>query len=244
MRYFLTKAIILKRQVSGENDWYLTMFSPEFGMLRAVARGSRKIASHQGPHLDTLNLCQFQLYRNANRLLITDCKVEKNYLEIKNDLQKSLLGFTIIELLLRSIQEDSPNPELFELTKQSLDNLARESSELHLEEFKIKLLKEAGSWPDVSLCYFCQNKCHVDQPLFCDCEGHLSCPSCQHNCHSGMNEINFQTIKLAKFLADKNHLLVNLKITPEQLYGLKKLTTIFMQNYLRHEINSEKLLYC
>ncbi len=244
MRYFLTRALILKKQTSGENDWYLTLFSPEYGMIRALSRGSRKILSHKGPHLDTLNLCQFQLYRNGNRLMITDCKVEQTYLEIKNDFKKSLLGFTIIELLLRTIQEDSPNPELFELTTQTLDNLAGESSELHLEEFKIKLLKEAGSWPDISLCYFCQTKCHDHQPFFCDCEGRLACSSCLHRCPESVDEINFQTIKLAKFLADKNHLLVNLKITPQELFGLKKLTTIFLHNYLHHEINSEKMLYC
>jgi DNA repair protein RecO (recombination protein O) len=244
MRHFLTKALILRKQPSGENDWYLTLFSPELGKIRAVSRASRKICSQKGGHLDILNLCQFQLYHNNNRLLITDCKIENSYLGIKNHLQKSLIGFTITELLLKTIQEEAENPELFAITIQALDDLSQRDDDLTLEEFKIKLLREAGSWPDIALCYFCQNKWTEAAPIFCDHQGHLCCQDCltaNKNCH---DQVCFNTIKLAKFLAEKNHLPVNLKVTREQLFGLKKLTAVFMQNYLHQELNSEKLLYC
>jgi len=244
MRHLLTKALILRKQTSGENDWYLTLFSPEIGKIQALARSSRKICSQKGAHLDTLNLCNFQLYRNNDRYLVTDCRVENAHLPIKSSLRKSLMGFAVSEMLLRTVQEETENQELFQLTLKTLENIGLESenTDLQLEEFKIKLLKEAGSWPDISLCYYCQSKCCSEQAYFCDCEGHLCCHHCLSCSHNEMDPVTFHTIKLAKFLADKNDLLVNLKITPEQLFSLKKLTAIFLQNYLHRELYSERYL--
>jgi DNA repair protein RecO (recombination protein O) len=247
MRHFLTTALILRKQPSGENDWYLTLFSPEYGKIRAVSRSSRKIASNKGSHLDILNLNQFQLYRNGDRLLITDSKVENSFQDLKNDLQKSLYGFTITELLLKTLQEDSENPELFQFTLQALEAISREKSEsnaneLHLEEFKIKLLREAGSWPDIALCSLCQNRWQEHSEIFSNGEGQLCCDSCLSGHPQYHERITFNTVKLAKFLSDKNGLPCALKITPEQLFSLKKFTSTFLRNYLHQELYSEKIM--
>lgn len=243
MRYLLTQAIIIKKQASGENDWYLTLFSPELGKIQALSRSSRKILSQKGSCLDTLNLCTFQLYKKNDRYWVTDCKTENTFQNIKNNLEKSLLAFTILELLIRTVQEDEDNHQLFELTGRALDSLSQEKNDLFIEEFKVKLLKLAGSWPDISLCDGCQKKWGAkENPILSDHEGHLFCGSCQQLNPSATQEISFNIIKLANYLSMKTTMSPKLKITSQELFQLKKITSRFLEKYLHYELHSEKIM--
>lgn len=242
MRYLLTKAIILKKQTSGENDWYLTLFSPELGKIQALSRSSRKILSQKGSRLDTLNLCIFQLYKKNDRYWVTDCQMENSFGNIKNDLEKSLLAFTVLELLLRTIQEEEENRQLFDLTIRALENLALEKTDLFLEEFKVKLLKLAGSWPDLSLCETCQKKWTPDDTILSDHEGRLFCSTCQQLHPTATQEVTFNIIKLANYLSLQEKLPQKLKISQQDLFQLKKITALFLGKYLHHELHSEKVM--
>jgi DNA repair protein RecO (recombination protein O) len=242
MRYLLTKALIIKKQPSGENDWYLTLFSPELGKIGALSRSSRKIGSRKGAHLDPLNLCTFQLYGKNGHYWITECKTEKAFLEIKNDLERSLLAFTILELLQRTIQAEEENGRLFGLTIHALEQLSAEHNELFLEEFKIKLLKTAGSWPDLTICSACERKLDSGDTILTDNEGRLFCPVCQQLHPAASREIDFRTIRLANFLSLEQPLPSGLKISRENLFHLKKMTALFLGRYLHQELLSEKIL--
>jgi DNA repair protein RecO (recombination protein O) len=242
MRYILTKALILRKQPSGENDWFLTLLSPEHGKIQAISRSSRKILSQKGCHMDPLNLCNFQLYKKADRFMVTDCKLETPFLGIKSDLAKSLLGFTILELLLKTIQENEDNFALFKLTLKALEKLNETSDELNLEEFKIKLLKIAGSWPEVSNCHQCQHKWTPENLINCDQEGRFYCETCVTSTNTSGQLISFNTIKLANYLSQEHVQKINLVISEQELFHLKQLTAIFLGKYLHHELKSEKLM--
>ncbi len=243
MRYFNTTGLILKKQTSGENDWYLTIFSPEYGKIQAVSRSSRKISSHKGSHLEPLNLCSFQIYRQGDCLLITECKVEKAHFSIKSDLAKSMAAFTILEMLLRSIQADSQNPELFLLTLNTLDQLDLELNQLKLEEYKIRLLKDGGSWPNLSQCTYCHKTWQSTDLIACDQQGHLSCEDCLPLANHNLEKLPFNILKLAKFLAERGTSQTKIIIDANQLFQLKKLVGLFMQNYLQQELKSERLYF-
>lgn len=242
MRYLLTKALIIKKQASGENDWFLTLFSPELGKIQALSRSSRKILSHKGSRLDPLNLCTFQLYKKNDRYWVTECQTDDTFPNIKNDLEKSLLAFTVLELLLRTVQEDEDNRQLFALTVHALESLSREKNELFLEEFKIKLLKLAGSWPDLSICDGCQKKWSAGDILLGDHEGRLFCQNCRQIHSSATQEISFNIMKLANYLSVEKDVSTKLKITSQDLFQLKKLTALFLGKYLHYELHSEKIL--
>jgi DNA repair protein RecO len=255
MRYFSTTGIILRKQNSGENDFFVTIFSPEYGRLQAISRSSRKITSIKGPHLDPLNYGRFQLYKNGDRYLLTECKIENAFQLIKGNLDKCLYSLAACEILLKSIQDAQESPELFQLFLRTLEKLEKEDQHnLILEEFKIKLLKISGSWPDISKCYFCQNKwqttngdsrraAHIAAQIWIDQIGNLNCLNCLPLSHNKLDNISFDAVKLAHFLAEYSTEQVTLKIRPEQLFALQKLTGIFLTNYLHCETRAEKILH-
>lgn len=243
-RYFSTQGIILRKQQSGEHDWFLTIFSPEQGRIQAISRASRKITSHKGSHLDPLNLCSFQFYRNGERLLLTECKVENAFVSLKSNLEQSLTALSLSELILKSINSDQENPELFQLFYRYLQLLNQNAlSPLQLAEFKIKLLRNAGSWPDLSLCFFCQKKWQESSSIWVDSETHLCCEDCLTLSHNQLEAISFNSIKLANFLA--NYQAENLTIhTPaNNLFELHKITDQFLRQYFQHELKANPLNY-
>ncbi len=243
MRYFSTSGIILRKQNSGENDFFLTLLSPEHGRLQATSRSSRKITSLKGPHLDPLNYGTFQLYRSGDRYTLTECQIENTFPVIKADLEKSLYGLTICEILLKSIQDNQENQELFQLFLRTLERLeSSDQNHLTLEEFKIKLLKNSGSWPDIGVCNYCQQRWQADDDIWIDRIGNLNCLDCRHLNHDKLDSTSFDAVKLANFLAEYTTDQIKLNIKPTQLFDLQKITGIFLTNYLHCELKGEKIL--
>lgn len=244
MRYFSTNGIILRKQNSGENDWFLTIFSPEHGKIQAISKSSRKISSQKGGHLDLLNLCEFQLYKNGSRLLITECKVKEGFWEIKNDLQKSLYCMHLVEITLKFIQDDQPNLDLFKLLLITLNQINHgQHHQLLLENYKINLLKLSGLWPEISNCHFCQNKWQAKSQIWTDQEGRLTCQNCLTINNNNLQSISFNTIKLSHYLSSNNFsLLEKLRLDSNELFQLKKMTDLFLGNFLEYEIKSNQLL--
>ncbi|MFN2162508.1 MAG: DNA repair protein RecO, partial [Candidatus Promineifilaceae bacterium] len=51
-RTYRTEAIVLKRSDFGEADRLLTLYSKEFGKIRAIAKGARKPQSRKTGHVE------------------------------------------------------------------------------------------------------------------------------------------------------------------------------------------------
>ena len=54
-KYFQTESIVLNLFNLGEADRIVTLLTPNYGIIRAVAKGVRKPNSRMGGHLDILN---------------------------------------------------------------------------------------------------------------------------------------------------------------------------------------------
>lgn len=243
-RYFSTQGIILRKQQSGEHDWFLTIFTPEHGHIQALSRASRKITSHKGSHLDPLNLCSFQFYRNGERLLLTECKVENAFISLKSNLQQSLTALSLSELILKSINSDQENLELYQLFHRYLQLLNQNTlNQLQLAEFKIKLLRNAGSWPDLSCCFFCQKKWQDSSAIWIDSESHLCCEECLRLTHNQLEIISFNSIKLANFLANYEAANLNIHTPAKNLFELDKITDQFLRQYFQHDLKANPLSY-
>jgi DNA repair protein RecO (recombination protein O) len=244
MRYLGTTGLILRKQNSGENDWFLTIFSPEHGKIQAVSKSSRKIPSKKGSHLDLLNLCQFQLYKNGTKYLITECKLQQGFLSIKNDLEKSIYSLHLAEIALKFIQDDLPNPDIFKLLIETLNQLENsDNHQLLIENYKINLLKHSGLWPEISNCHFCQIKWQAQEKIWTDQYGHLTCQNCLNLNQNNLESISFNTIKLSHFLSsNKLSQPSKLRLTKNDLFQLKKLTDLLLHNFLQHELKSSQLL--
>jgi len=257
-----TRGIILKKHAFGENDFSVTIYSPELGKIQATAKGARKIKSSLAGHIETLNLCEFQLYKSPARYTMVQCHVLENFKSIRADFDKAMIAGLMVEIFHKSTLTSEHSQELFYLLQQSLLKLS--SSEQHfltVESFKLNLLQHIGALPDLESCASCNQRLCNETKVWLEPNGHLQC----HNClypeiavqqfftpdknftnpdYDPKNKlIEFNIIKLIHYLIQPfTRTNQKLTVTPQQKEQLQYITRFFLQHFLDREIISEKML--
>lgn len=243
MRYQSLTGLILKKQNRGENDSFLTIFSPELGKINALGKSTRKIISSKGSHLETLNLCHLQIYKLGEQNIVTECRTQKSFLKIKNDLKKSLYAQTVLEITNKSTEGPDQSAEIFQLLISTLNQLEQDNQEeFTLEKFKIRLLNLQGILPEIAYCFYCTEKWQNNQNASLDQLGHLSCQNCVHLSEHKFQPVNFRIIKLIHFLSNTRQTDLNIKVSLEEVFQLRQISNIFLQNLLHQEVKTERLL--
>ena len=241
MRYLNITGIILKKYNIGEQDQYVTIFSPTLGRIDARARGARKINSSFIGHLEILNICELQLYKSQNHFTITQCQIKRSYKNIRETLHQSMLSFHLLEIFLKIAQSEENGEELFDLIAQTLEKIDQnKKNHLHIETFKIKMLAIAGALPNISHCGSCDIRWTTESMICIDDEGHISCS----NCSSGNQTLMpFNIMKLIHFIQRSSFDHVE-KITmnEQEKNILKKIMGIFLHNYISSELKTEKFI--
>lgn len=139
------EAIILKRSNFGEADRMLTVLTKNLGKISVVARGVRKITSRRAGNVELLNVVKLGLFKGKGYTL-TEAVSVQTFPRIKSNLAVSTAAFHILELINKILPEDDPNPRVFDLMKQVLDEFEASPRQIILRGFEIKLLKITGFW--------------------------------------------------------------------------------------------------
>lgn len=243
MRNLSTPGIILKKHNRGEYDQVITFFSPILGKIQATTKGSKKIDSVFTGHIEILNICKFQLYKNNQSYTITQCVNINNFAKLRNDLGKTTLALLIIEIFEKSILGEDNAQILYELLTTTIEQLSvSKQNFLCAENFKIKLLHHLGILPEISRCSKCNKRWQSNQQIWLDDGIQFKCFGCLNNRNQSLN-VPFNIIKLINFLKNSqsdNEILI--KIGKREMDQLKTINNIFLQNYLNQEIKTEKIL--
>ena len=72
-RSYRTPAIILKRFDLGEADRLLTILTPQYGKLEAVAKGARKLTSHKTGHVELFTRADMLLNLGRELDVVNQC---------------------------------------------------------------------------------------------------------------------------------------------------------------------------
>lgn len=241
MRHTTATGIVLRKRNIGEQDQFVTFFSPELGKIETVARGARKNTSSFTGHIELLNICEFQIYKSAHSYTLTQCQIRQSFKNVRENLDLTMICFLLIEIFCKITQPEEQSHELYNLLLETLDNINKDTkNELYIENFKIKILKIAGALPDISLCNNCQHRWKETDNIQADTEGHIFCMPCSPETTTS---IPFKTMKLLYYLTHQtNRDITNINLTTQEAKVLKGVTDIFLHNFLATELKSEKII--
>lgn len=147
--------INLKSTPMGESDRLLTILTEEYGLLRAVAPGSRKHKSSLGGRSSLFVVNQLLIAKGRNLDKIIQAESLASYPGLSQDLRKLTASQYLAELALFQALSDQPQTELFCLVRQNLDHLEALPSALTLAcltHATFHLLAVAGLAPQVLAC--------------------------------------------------------------------------------------------
>jgi DNA repair protein RecO (recombination protein O) len=178
-RNYQTQGIILKQTKLGEFDKIVTFYTPEFGKLRAVAKGACRPKSKLGGNVEPLTHSLMLLAKGRNLDIITQSQTINGFLALKSDLWRMACGLYILELIDAFTIEGGENPALFDLLLDILNQLSEpNSNEAALRYFELHLLHHLGYRPQLRRCVSCDSPLKPVVNFFSISKGGLLCPNC------------------------------------------------------------------
>lgn len=160
--------INLKAKPLGEYDRLLTILTPEYGLIRAIAPGARKHRSSLSGKSELFFVNQLLISKGRSLDKIIQVETIESYSGLSKNLGKLAAGQYLAELVLHQALSEQPQEQLFYLLREHLSRLERLSQEdlklpnlllAYLAHGIYHLLALDGIAPQVQMC------CATGRPL-------------------------------------------------------------------------------
>ncbi len=187
---YSTEAIPLRRTDYGEADRILTLFTPTYGKVRAIAKGARRTTSRLAGHLEPFTRTQLLLATGRDLDLVTQAEARARLDALRDGVWYATAAWYASELVERFLEDRDPHPRLyadFAHILRLLDELAarevageavRARSVLALRHFELRLLDELGYRPALHLCAGCDTPLRPAEAGYSAELGGALCPNC------------------------------------------------------------------
>ncbi|MCB0103094.1 MAG: DNA repair protein RecO [Anaerolineales bacterium] len=195
-RSFRASAIVLRHADWGEADRILTLYTREQGMVRALAKGARKVTSRKAGHLQPFTHISVQLAKGRDLLIVTQVETLNAFLPLHEDLMKTGHAAYAVELLLRfSYEEEGANPSVFRLLVETFERIQKETDVwLPIRYYEMRLLDAVGFRPQLFECANCNRKILPEDQFFSFMAGGVICPRCGEGLLN-LTRISLETLK-------------------------------------------------
>lgn len=151
-------AIVLRTVEFSESSLVVTLFTREFGKVRALAKGARRLKGPFESALDLLALCRIVFLRKSSEALdlVTESKLLRRFRPAGHDLSSLYAGYYVAELLNELTDDYDRHPELFDLADESLAAFsAGEPVGTRVLRFELVALRLLGHLPSLDRCVDC-----------------------------------------------------------------------------------------
>lgn len=244
MRLYRTEAVILTDSDLGDQDKVITLFSKNYGKVKAVAKGARRLKSRFSPAIQMLSYVTAVLYESKRTAMDTlnECEINSSFLGIRKDLLRLAYGYYVAELMMKFVQGSETPRFLFDLllkTLFSLEKISKQSLPALIHSFELKILSILGYRPFLEGCIDCGRpikKCNT--LYFSGYEGGILCPSCSKD--KAKKAISHKVVQWMSFLLTASlGKVVQVKLTQD----LRRELELIPQDYIPHRVGEALLSY-
>jgi len=242
-RVYKTEAIVLKRANLGEADNIITLYTPNLGKIRAVAKGSRRPKSKVGGHLDLLTQSSMLLAQGQNLDVITQCQTIQSFLPLRSDLWRTSCAIYLAELVDQFTPEHVENYPVYKLLQNALLWLCEaRNKELVLRHFELHLLSLLGYQPELYQCLVCRSKLAPEKNFFSASGGGVLCNNCVRN-EPIVRPLSVESLKVMRFILTGDYTAVSrLRINAELSYEMEQLLREYIRYLLEREVKSVEFM--
>ena len=119
------QALVLRTTDWSETSRIAALWTREFGKVRALAKGGRRLKSNFENALDLLTYCGIVFLRKSpgSLDLLTEAQVVRRFPRLRTDLAALYAAYYVAELLEDMTEEHDPHPLLFDAALETLDYL-------------------------------------------------------------------------------------------------------------------------
>jgi len=157
-----TQALVVRRVDFSNTSQVVTLFTRDYGTVRALAKGSRRVRSAFEGALDLLAQCRIVcLLRSGEALdLLIQAELVRPFAGLRRRLPCLYAATYVAELLAELAGERDPHPSLWDATTDLWQDLSERAFQPErLFRYEVQCLRELGVLPQWDRCAGC------DRPL-------------------------------------------------------------------------------
>jgi DNA repair protein RecO (recombination protein O) len=224
-RSIRASAVVVRHSDWGEADRLLTLYTREQGMVRALAKGARKITSRKAGHLQPFTHVTVQLAKGRDLLIVTQAETKTGY------------AAYVVELLYRfSYEEEGGNPTLFNLLVETLDRIEKEENAwLSIRYYEMRFLDAVGFRPQLFECVNCGREIVAEDQFFSFTAGGAICP----RCGQGLPNLMKISVEALKYLRHFQRSSYREAARAHPSFEVQKEAEILMQGYFTYLLERE-----
>jgi len=205
-----TQAIVIRAVPFGETSAVVTIFTRDFGKLRALAKGAWRPKSGFDAALDLLSTCQVLVLRKSSGQLdlLTEARLEHRF-RVGSSLAAFHGGMEVAELLDALTVEADPQPELFDVAETTLLELSDyagrdETVRSLLIHTQLSMLRIVGHAPSLMRCAECRAAIAPQgRSAFGLLDGGTLCERCRRGKRSVVS-VSAESLSALRLLAGSN----------------------------------------
>lgn len=175
----ITSGLVIRHADYGDYDRMVTLLTPRYGRLEAVARGCRRLKSPIVNAAELFTSGEYTLFEKNGRYSIEQCQITDSFFDLRTDYDRLVHGVYWLHLLEALIQPGIPADEAFMMTLRALAylNYSRLDPVLITMAFEMHLMAIEGYPPRVDSCVVCQRPLD-GQANFDPIRGGAACVHC------------------------------------------------------------------
>ena len=175
-----TNAIVLKTIPYGNSSIISRLFTEDQGKITLIAKGAWRPKKTTGPILEPMNHIHLQYYHKNSReiQILKDAGLIHKCFTLRSNLDRIILGQTVVEILDKSTPPNNSFPVLYRLVWRVLDKMNHADMNywmvfiFYLYQLSLRL----GFMPNLKTC--CQCKSGFSHAFIDNRTGELICPDC------------------------------------------------------------------
>jgi DNA repair protein RecO (recombination protein O) len=242
-RTFRSEAIVLRRIDFGEADRLLTLFTREFGKIKAIAKGARKPQTRKTGHVELFMRTNFLFAKGRNLDIITQAEMVEAYAPLREDLVRTTYASYAVELLDRFTAEEDRDLRKYNLLADALDWLsAADELRLAARFYELRLLSLAGFQPQLFRCVHGGEQIEEQDQFFSAELGGILCPDCK-GADRRARPISAAAVKVLRYLQTRPWETVSaLRLRQPLLQELESVMYYYLTYILERDLKSADFL--
>lgn len=241
MALYKTRAIALKSINLSESDRLVTFMTENYGKVKCVAKGARKVKNQFWGALEPMSLIHLIYFGKEHQSLyrLNHSDIIESFQTIRDDFDKLYTGVYFIDLIDAMILEGHREPKVFGLLYQALAALNQQTELEPLRRlFEIRLLSLSGYKPQLDHCVLCRKTPENGMISFSYSHNGILCGPCSNRARTDI-EFSIGTRNYIKKLLDVEiKTCERLKFPKAQTDEIEKVTHRLVLSHLGRELKS------
>jgi len=139
-------AIVIKKRELLNLDNLITILTDEFGKIKVLAKGIKKINSRRAPHIQTANLINIVIHNNYERFYLQESNIITAFSSIKKSSKKMSTVYYLFSIIDKILPENQKEDEMFKTVLKFLIELSKIKNvdDKFIEKYINLILKKLG----------------------------------------------------------------------------------------------------